>query len=404
MIKALADWLSHIDTCHTQRIDLSLSRMRQVAECLKVTAFTCPVITVAGTNGKGSCVAALAAIYGAVGYQVGVFTSPHLLRFNERIEINSRPVSNSDLCQAFSAIENARADITLTFFEFATLAALYLFTQHPLDVIILEVGLGGRLDAVNLIDPDISVITSIDLDHTAWLGDTREQIAKEKAGIIRLNRPVVCGDRDPPSSLIEAARRKRAKFYCYGTDFRDPAPDETACWQTSIAPSNQATVLQVIRLLATQRPVSPTAVRKGFTQLHLPARWQQVHCRPDVILDVAHNPAASRMLGNNIEKISAHRRILAVFSCLADKDIAGLVKPLADKVLVWYIAPLVEKRGATLEMLKEQLQAFGVCAYNHVTVMAAYRAALKACRPQDCVIVFGSFHTVAAVLSRGASA
>lgn len=399
MNPSLPKWLTYIETLHPKTIALGLERVRLVAEKLNLLTAHCPIITVAGTNGKGSCVAFLDAIAQAAGYQAGCYTSPHLLRFNERIRIASQPVDDAALLQAFEQVEAARAGTTLTYFEFTTLAALWLFQQADLDLIVLEVGLGGRLDAVNIIDSDVAIITSIALDHMDWLGETREAIGYEKAGIFRAGRPAICGDFDPPDSVFQVARDVDAHLYLAGRDFHLPDEDTVS----HLPLPSAACALMAMDCLKARLPVSPSAILQGLKAANLPARFQRTYYQHrEVILDVAHNPAAAAYLAKRLAAEPARGKTCAVVSILADKDIPGTLQPLLPYVTDWFVAGLEAPRGANHEILVNHLQNLGVAAYHiHIaeTVLTAFQCALQACEHQDRIVVFGSFHTVAPVLA-----
>jgi len=436
--KTLPQWFSYIENLHCQTIALGLERVGVVAQKLGALVFECPVITVAGTNGKGSSVAFLEAIFTAAGYTVGAYTSPHLLRFNERIRIANQMVSDAALVQAFEKVEQCRGEIALTYFEFTTLAALCLFQAVKLDVLVLEVGLGGRLDAVNLIAPDVAVITSIALDHMDWLGETREAIGYEKAGIFRADKPAVCGDPDPPETVLNTAKRLAAPLYCIETDFNFKVTSSTAwtwrhqevCYDNLPMPSlpvqNAATVLMVVYCLRERLQVSETSIAQGLKIASLPGRFQifpgsadgssamrasgprsrhpqgeKENLIPQTILDVAHNPAAAHYLAKRLKALPQVKKTYAVVSILSDKDIIETLRPLLGIVSVWYVATLELPRGSTAEKMANCLQTLGVAAYDirlAESVIAAYKQALNEAHPEDRILVFGSFHTVGPVL------
>lgn len=415
----LTDWLSWLENLHPKTIELGLERVQQVAAKLQVLQPACPVITVGGTNGKGSCVAFMQTIYLQAGYRVGAYTSPHLLQYNERIQIDGQPVSDALIVQAFQAIEAVRGNISLTYFEYGTLAALWLFKQAALDIMILEVGLGGRLDAVNLIDADVAIIASIDLDHTEWLGTTREAIGTEKAGILRPNKPVVCGDLAPPLSLLNKARQLSSPLYCQEQDFRFAinATSQNATFIARLAtakemhltelplpilaPQNAATALMAISLLQPRLPVTISAIKTGLAIANVPGRFQLIRTQPNVWVDVAHNPAAAAMLATKLRQMPIAGKTYAVFSALQDKDVPGIIDKFADLINHWFIAPLPTVRSHTVMDLSKILQQkYGLNISAHSDILMAYQQALAQCQPCDRIIVFGSFYTVAAILNK----
>ncbi len=408
--KTLAQWLTEIEQQHALEIDMSLERVLQVAARLSVLKFNCPVITVGGTNGKGSTVATLAAIYGAAGYRCGVYTSPHLLQFNERVVIDGHSVSDVALCEAFAAVEAARDTITLTYFEFATLAALYLFKKNKLDVVILEVGLGGRLDAVNIIDSDVAIVTTVDIDHTDYLGNSREQIGVEKAGIFRADKPAIYGDRDAVSSVVESANDIGAQLYLQGSDFYFQEEEKTWHWRNqdhhygdlpkpTVLLHNASLALQTVALLEPRLPITPVAIRQGLATVRVAGRFQTVSIEPRCIVDVAHNPQASRELYRQLSRLGWQGRLHIVFSMLATKDRLASLLPWQDCDAQWYLAPLKDKKAAPLEAIVADFNELGITAYQkYATMDAAYSAARENAAANETILVFGSFHTVAAVM------
>jgi dihydrofolate synthase/folylpolyglutamate synthase len=408
----LSEWLAWQETLHPTEIELGLERVRQVWHALSGKTFTCPVVTVAGTNGKGSSVATLSSIYQSAGYQVGSYTSPHLWRYNERIAINGIPVDDATICAAFAAIENVRHDVSLTYFEYGTLAALWIFQQHRLDVVILEVGLGGRLDAVNIIDADVALITSIDLEHQEWLGDTREKIALEKAGVMRTGRYVVINDSHPPATLIEYAQNLAAQAYCHGSSYTYQRDGGQWHWQSSRSirsglplPAfpgahqlqNAAGVLMVVELLKDRLPVAQNQLREGLLAASLPGRFQIVQGDQTIIYDVAHNPAAAVELARALQAYREQQSVHIVFSVLRDKDIAGVVRPFCFLTAHWYVAPLGVSRAADLRPMTDAIVA--QCPTSTVHETATVAQALQQARDNasrgDIILVFGSFYTVA---------
>lgn len=407
-MKSLDQWLPEIEKLHPQNIDLGLARIAKVAEQLGLTKFNCPVITVGGTNGKGSCVKTLESIFLAAGYKTGAYTSPHLLKFNERIRINNQMIDDASLSEAFEIITQHRNSIPLTFFEFTTLAALEIFRAQNLDVLILEVGLGGRLDAVNIVEPDISILTTIELDHMDWLGNTREEIAIQKAGIFRPLKPAIIGDKNPPAKLLEQAHDLNAQLYCINTDFSYETTQTSWTWQSkasilsdlplpNLPMQNVATALMAIDLFP--KAISNSAIIEGINNAWLPGRFQKI-VSPACILDVAHNPAAANLLASNIKNLKVSGNIKAVIGMLADKDIPNTLQPLLPFVKEWHLTHLPSDRTASASTLASHLQDFGqVSWYTYNNVSDAFNAAKNSLTTEDLIVVFGSFYTVAAVLN-----
>ena len=410
--QTLSDWLHWQEQLHPKSIDLGLSRVREVWRRMHTEDFSCPVITVAGTNGKGSCVAMLQSIYREAGYVVASYTSPHLWRYNERIQINGEPASDAEICEAFARVDTARQDISLTYFEFGTLAALDIFKQHALDVIILEVGLGGRLDAVNIIDADVALITSIDLDHTQWLGTDRASIAREKAGILRASNIGIVVDPAPPASLLDYAQSLGNRLLCLGQTFSFTQEQGSWSWhsgaihrvglpQPALAGEHQlrnaAGVMMLLESLQSPLPVSLAQIRHGLLAVRLPARFHLLPGKVTQIYDVAHNPAAASQLALTLESMHAGGAVHAVFSALADKDLAGIVAPMCEVVTYWYIAPLNTVRAANLQDMLAALSR--VCPQARIAqcedLEAAYAMANQRALSGDTVVVYGSFYTVA---------
>ncbi|HEY4540875.1 MAG TPA: bifunctional tetrahydrofolate synthase/dihydrofolate synthase, partial [Noviherbaspirillum sp.] len=371
---SLADWLALLESRHPKLIDMGLERVAQVRDRLGIS-FDCPVITVGGTNGKGSTCAMLESILLQAGYKVGVYTSPHLIDFNERVRLNGEAVSDQALVEQFEAVEAQRGDVSLTYFEFTTLAALRLFAQSGLDAVILEVGLGGRLDAVNIVDADVAIVTSVDIDHTEYLGDTREAIGFEKAGIFRVGRTAICGDPVPPQSLVDHAQAIGADLWLFGRDFNYAGDKQQwnyggrSVRRNSLAyPSlrganqllNASAALAALEALRQRLPVGAQEVRTGLVLVDLPGRFQVLPGRPSVILDVAHNPHAAATLAQNLDNMGFHRYTFAVFGAMQDKDVEGVVAQLKDRVDHWCLATLPGPRAATAAMLAESLGRAGV--------------------------------------------
>lgn len=407
----VSEWLSWIASLHPKEMDLGLERVKEVANRLAVLKPPCPVIIVGGTNGKGSTVAGLEAIYLASGYHVGAFTSPYLFKHNEQVRIDQHFASDLEFCTAFTKVNEARGDISLTSFEFFTLAALLIFQQYSLDVILLEVGLGGRLDAVNIIDADVSVITSISIDHTDWLGDTREKIAHEKAGIFRKDKPAICGDPHPPQSLKQFANTQEAVWYCQNQDFHYEMTGQDWSWSCAktnthydhlplnhLATQNMATVIMVITLLQARLPVTRQGINEGLSNVFLAGRVQVINTPMTEIYDVSHNPASLAHLAHQLKILPCSGKTCAVFSMLADKDIVESIIAIHDAIDVWYVAPLFVKRAA----LKEKLvQAFQLANIKNVSFFASLEAAYDAAKAKttnhDRIVICGSFHTVSNV-------
>jgi dihydrofolate synthase/folylpolyglutamate synthase len=416
-LSTMNEWISWIESIHISEIELGLDRVKIVGARLDLLTPSCPVIIVGGTNGKGSTVAGLEAIYLAAGYRTGAFTSPYLFKLNEEVRINGMMTSDEAFCAAFAKIEATRGEVSLTPFEFYTLAALSIFQTHTLDVLILEVGLGGRLDAVNIIDADVSVVTSISIDHVNYLGNTREKIAHEKAGIFRSNKPAVCGDFDPPETLTAHASAIHTPLYCQAKDFRFQENHYDWSWYcitqqehspltyehlplNSLLIQNMSTVLMATTLLQSRLPVSRAAIDKGLVSVTLSGRMQVVKGEVTEIYDVSHNPAAVALLADRLTKIPCAGKTYGVFSMLADKDIGESLNNIRENIDVWYVAPLQTKRAASAEQLQQAFQHAAVNAVNMLpTIQAAYDNAINVARPGDRIIVFGSFHTVADVLS-----
>jgi len=411
----LADWLAWQETLHPAKIDLGLERVRTVLQCMGLERPPYALITVGGTNGKGSCVAMLEAMLHAAGYRVGAYTSPHLLRYNERVRVDRAMVGDVALCEAFARVDEARRDITLTYFEFGTLAALDIFSRAELDVVILEVGMGGRLDAVNVLDAHVAVVTTVDLDHTAWLGADREQIGGEKSGIFRAGRPAVYGDANPPSSLMEYARTLGSELYCYGRDFGFER--EAAGWswwgmgrrRHALPPprlrgpyqlKNAATAVTALESLRHRLPVGQQALRLGLSTVDLPGRLQVMDDRGLRICDVAHNPQAAAALAEGLRNLPCNGKTHAVVAMLADKDSVGVARALAETVDVWHVAGLVCERGATARQLAPRIRTVAgeQAVHEYAAVSAALAGAAHAAGAADRIVVFGSFHTVAEAL------
>lgn len=413
--RTLSTWLSHIELMHPTIIEMGLERMWALKQRLGL-APSFPIIVVGGTNGKGSTCAMLEAMLAEAGYRVGCYTSPHLLSYHERVRIDRREASDQQLCGSFAEVEQARGDRSLTYFEFGTLAAMTLFVRAAVDVAILEVGLGGRLDAVNAFDADCAVITSVDIDHVAYLGDTREAIGFEKAGIFRRGRPAVCADASPPASLRAHAAAVGAELLEIGRDFdylcgrlnwrfrragADPLVLPYPQLRGAFQLSNASAAIAALSQLRDRLPVPERALRNGLVNASLTGRFQVLRQHPTVIADVAHNPHAAAALACNLERSAGGGRSIAVFAMLADKDIDGVVEALKDHIDEWVVADIREPRGATAAHLARTLHAHGVGGWigQFDRPALAYRHALEhVAAADDRIIVFGSFHTVADVL------
>jgi len=417
----LPEWLAYLATLHSKTIALGLDRVRAVYDRLDI-AFGCPVITVAGTNGKGSTCALLERMLVAGGYRVGLYTSPHLLRYNERVRIAGVEVGDGALCAAFAAVEDARGDTALTYFEFGTLAAFWLFARSRLDALVLEVGLGGRLDAVNVVDADVAVVTGIAIDHVEYLGDSRTSIGYEKAGIFRSGRVAVCGDRGPPHSLLDHAQSVGARLLRIGVDYdftaqggqwsyRGPGGARHGlphpALRGAVQLGNAATALTAIDALRDRLPLGMGAVREALVAVELQGRFQVLPGRPVQVFDVGHNPQAARVLADNLGAMGFHPETWVVFGIMADKDIDGVIAALKPRVDRWLVATLPPPRGANATVLRARLEAAGV-AHAAIREFAdpatAYRAALSGVSEADRIVVLGSFITVAAALSASSAA
>lgn len=397
MFKNLDDWFSHIKQIHQKRMELGLDRIAVVADRLELRLFSCPVITVGGTNGKGSCTKTLESIYSAAGYKTGLYTSPHLMEFNERIRIQNQAISDDALIDAFEIVEHARANIILSFFEFTTLAALWLFQQSDCDVLILEVGLGGRLDAVNIVESDVAIVTSIALDHQDWLGDNCDAIAYEKASIARENKPFICGDIDPPARLFETVAEKKAILYLSNRDFFYPAQLPVP----HLKQQNVATAIAAIELLQNVLPVSVDQMAQGICNTVLPGRFELISSPLPCVLDVAHNPQASTWLAEQVRQLPRAKKTIAVIGMLNDKAIIETIEPLLPLVDVWCVCSLLsenEERGSDGAVIIQYLQTqqHKNC-YNFLSVSDAMDfAKQRHCQAEcDRVLIFGSFYTVA---------
>jgi dihydrofolate synthase/folylpolyglutamate synthase len=418
-MKTLQQWLDWCEQLHPVAIDMGLDRVKAVAKRMDLR-FDCPVITVAGTNGKGSTCAMLEAVLLQAGYRTGVYTSPHLVHFEERCRLHGESASAEVFADAFAAVEAVRGDVSLTYFEFSTLAILHMMAGAKLDVAILEVGLGGRLDAVNIIDADCAVITSIDIDHTAILGKDRESIGFEKAGIVRAGRPVIVSDPVPPQSVLDHAAALGADIWLFGRDFNFSGDKQQWAWAgrerrysgmayPALRGANQlinaSGVLAALDALRQRIPVTAQAVRNGLAMVELPGRFQIVPGQPVLVLDVAHNPHSVAALAANLDAMGFYPTTHAVLGVMADKDLLPMlqkVNPMVDK---WYFTDLPLPRAAKAADLQQAWQAQNTrtdtACSTHAEPLLALQAAIDAADPADRIVVFGSFYTVGGVLKDG---
>ncbi|MFL6706706.1 MAG: bifunctional tetrahydrofolate synthase/dihydrofolate synthase [Massilia sp.] len=419
---SLPAWLALLESRHAEvHIDMGLARVEAVKQAMGL-AFDCPVIMVAGTNGKGSTCAMLESILLRAGYKVGLYIKPHFLHFNERARINGDLATDEALVAAFDFVEAKRGDVDLTYFEFTTLAIMHLLAGSKLDVAILEVGLGGRLDAVNVIDADVSIVTSVDIDHTDYLGDTREKIGFEKAGIFRAGKPAICSDPVPPASLVAHAEAIGADLWLLGRDFNysgdkqqwnygGRAQRRNALAYPSLRGANQllnaSAALAALEVLRLELPVGAQEVRTGLVVVELPGRFQVLPGRPTVILDVAHNPHAASALAQNLGNMGFHPYTYAVFGVMDDKDIEGVVAPMAEHIDHWCLTALPSPRSADPEKLAGIVESLapedGKPGERSVNTFAnpldAYANAMSRAGENDRIVVFGSFYTVAGVMA-----
>ncbi len=418
-MKTLQEWLDWCEQLHPVAIDMGLDRVKNVADRMALR-FDCPVITVAGTNGKGSTCAMLEAVLLQAGYRTGVYTSPHLVHFEERCRLHGESASAKAFAQAFAAVEAVRGDISLTYFEFSTLAILHLMAHAHLDVAILEVGLGGRLDAVNIIDADCAVITSIDLDHMAILGNDRERIGFEKAGIMRAGRPVIVSDPVPPESVIDHAAGIGAELWLFGRDFNFSGDKQQWAWAgrdrrysgmayPALRGANQlinaSGVLAALEALRQRIPITAQAVRNGLAMVELPGRFQIVPGQPVLVLDVAHNPHSVAALAANLDAMGFYPTTHAVFGAMADKDLLPMLQKVSPMVDKWYFTDLPLPRAAKAADLQNAWQVQNTrkdaASSVHADPMQALHAAIEGADPADRIVVFGSFYTVGGVLKDG---
>ncbi|GGY73022.1 bifunctional folylpolyglutamate synthase/dihydrofolate synthase [Cellvibrio zantedeschiae] len=417
---SLADWLGWLEQSHPKEIDLGLDRIRQVAARLDLLKPHAKVVTVAGTNGKGSCVTATAALLHAANFNVGVYTSPHLLHYNERIQINGKPVADEFICAAFEKIADACGssthanEISLTYFEYGTLAALEIFKQHNVDCMVLEIGLGGRLDAVNIIDADVAVITSIAIDHQDWLGDNREVIGREKAGILRDQQLFVCADEHPPQTILDLAKQLNTHAHFIGKEFSFSEHGQSWLWQGKTALGDDvhlpamraphlplpsmAAALQAIKLLNVE--LAPEYIEKTLLNLNLPGRFQKiVYQNREFILDVAHNPAATEYFSKRLTAEPVAGNTFAIAAMMSDKDRIASLANLVAVVDEWFLLDLSNiPRAASTQALSENLLSLNAKVKQSGDINQLMGSVLAQAQPQDRVVVFGSFFTVAAAL------
>jgi dihydrofolate synthase/folylpolyglutamate synthase len=420
---SLSQWLDWQKTSHVRTIDLNLDRVEIVYARIAV-AYHPFTITVSGTNGKGSTIAFLDSILRQQGYRVGTYTSPHIVNYNERIRINGSPVDDASICSAFERIDAVRDDISLSFFEFGTLAALDIFSRNRVDVQLLEVGLGGRLDAVNVVDADIPIVTNISIDHVFWLGKTRDEISLEKAGVMRSGVAAVVGDPDPPQALLKWTEKNSVPVSLLNREYRFECNPDSWSWygtaqQYTHLPlpglrgphqfQNVAAVLQALSLISDKLPVSEQSIRDGVEQVVLPGRFQYIGSKsgtdsePAVLIDVAHNPHSAALLVQNIQQHYPGRRLLALFSVMADKDIAIIVDHMKDLVEKWYPVPLEIERAASTDEIIAVLSHCGVENYSKQlqNFDEAWNAAAEdITNSQDIILIFGSFFLVSEYFQR----
>lgn len=418
-MKTLDEWLAYCERLHPKTIALGLDRVKSVAQAMGL-AFACPVITVAGTNGKGSTCAMLEAILLHAGYRTGVYTSPHLVHFEERCRIRGEIVKADELVPHFERVEAARGDTPLTYFEFTMLAIADLMAASQPDVVILEVGLGGRLDAVNIFDTDCAVITSIDIDHVEFLGPDRESIGREKAGIMRTGKPAIVGDPMPPQSVIDHAKEIGADLWLFGRDFNFQGDKQQWAWAgrgrryaglgyPALRGANQlinaSGVLAALESLRAKLPVTAQAVRNGLSMVELPGRFQIIPGQPALVFDVAHNPHSVAALAANLDAMGFYPVTHAVFGAMADKDLEPMFRKVGPIVDRWYFTDLPTARAETAANLQARWQAIetrrDVRASTHSSPKEAFDAAIAAAQPADRIVVFGSFYTVGGVLKDG---
>ena len=414
--QSIDEWLSWQTTLHAREIELGLDRIRTVAERLGLLNSPFKVITVAGTNGKGSSVAMFSTILHHAGYKVGTYTSPHIIHYNERVRIGLRCANDDELCAAFARIDKAREDISLSFFEFATLAALDIFHQHKINVAVLEVGLGGRLDATNIIDSDLAMVTSIGLDHMEYLGDNRESIGFEKAGVFRKDKPAICGDSNPPASVKDSARRIGSTLYQINQDYFYNVAQSSWSFKTGdyelqalplpnlsggVQIQNAANVLMGLHCIRDQLPVNYEAIETGLREVTLEGRFQRIvkHC--EIILDVAHNRESAQTLADNLMALPKPNKTIAVFAVLNDKDVTGITELLRPHVDNWYVSVVQSMRGMEYQQVEHAIKEHDSTAKieQFPSIQTAYSQAQNDAQEGDRILVFGSIFTVSEVLA-----
>lgn len=405
--RSLESWLSYLEQIHGKVIDLGLDRIRNVAASMNVLKPAPVTILVGGTNGKGSTVAMLEAIFQAANFKTATYTSPHIEDYRERVCVNGKWMSEQDHCRAFESVEEARGETSLTYFEFGTLAALELIHQQKVDVAILEIGLGGRLDAVNIVEPDISIVTSVGVDHIDFLGDDRNQIGFEKAGIFRADKPAICGDLNPPVLLVEHANKINAKLWCAEKDFAK-IETQIGSWslkaggrwvardlpKPNLPLDNAASALMAIDQCELE--VDEYAIRQGLQAARVVGRLETIRQTPKVILDVGHNPHAAKYLATQIQKLADHSRVLVVCGMLKDKDIRGTLAELEGVASRWYLGTLPGPRGASAKEISTVLNQ-GHQQQQFSSISDAYRTAMSEANENDVVLCFGSFLTVSEI-------
>jgi dihydrofolate synthase/folylpolyglutamate synthase len=413
-LKTLQEWLAWQEQLHPNVIDLGLHRVLHVLEALGLDKPAFPILTIGGTNGKGSCVSFAEAMLRAAGRKVGAYVSPHLLRYNERVRVVGVDASDTEFCESFARIDAVRGDLAVTYFEFGTLAAIDIFTRRGVEVAVLEVGLGGRLDAVNALDADASLVSSIGLDHQDWLGPDRESIAREKAGIFRAGRPAVCGDREPPASLRDYARTLGADLHLIGRDYERHIRGETWTWRGRdgefrdlpapalpghIQYDNAASVIAALQA-APSLKLPEAAIRRGLQEARIRARFQRMAGPVETVFDVGHNPDAARVLSDNLLAHPVRGETHAVMGMYKDKAAEEVARALAGRFQRWYLGGLEGPRGQGAAALAGRVRSAvpDAAIEEFASVRAAYDAAVAAARPGDRLVVFGSFQTVAAVL------
>lgn len=423
--RSLPEWVDYIQTLHHREIDLSLERVRTVYQRLCPDGFKPKVISIAGTNGKGSCAELLSSLYCTAGYRVGKFTSPHLIRFNERFVLNGQAVQENVLLAAFEKIEQVRAEIGITYFEFGALLAIELFASAEVDIAIMEVGLGGRLDAINILDADVALITSISKDHTAWLGDTVEKIGFEKAGIARANKPCVVGFKQPQQSIIKHCSEIGAELLHLGSDFNySEQQNDTHQWQwqsttrlveqlplpfgqAGVQLANASVCLQAVTLLDKHLPINDEALSSGLKQAQLLARCQVLSEQPLIVLDVAHNQSSVERLRDFLRNRKVSGRLFAVCGMLEDKEVQASLAALVDLVDEWSVASIHNPRGASADYIKAELKkamqqhpsADQIDIACHDNIVDAFLASQGQLEVDDCLVVFGSFFVAGDILA-----